>query len=289
MTQEYYFKKGAMQLGPYPLEKMRALARQGQVGRSYQISSDGGASWSSGSEFSEIFAGDDTSDKKLARPCRSPSTARTTGTEAEWYYCPIGGDQQGPVAEAQLRQMIELGVVGSLDTVWTELFGEKWVPAGSVPKFAGLFAAAAPIALPATRATQGPSGVGQGFSGGTEGVFCRECGARINRRAVVCPQCGVPAEDPASAHLAGPADRHSQAGLSRQGGRGTSHRSRVTAALLAFLVGGLGVHHFYLGNGLIGILYLLFCWTFIPAILAFIEAIVFLTMSDDAFDARYNA
>jgi TM2 domain-containing membrane protein YozV len=38
-----------------------------------------------------------------------------------------------------------------------------------------------------------------------------------------------------------------------------------------------------------GIIYILACWTLIPAIVAFVEAIVFLTMSDEAFDAKYNA
>ena len=62
----------------------------------------------------------------------------------------------------------------------------------------------------------------------------------------------------------------------------------MTAALLAFFLGGLGVHHFYLGNTLLGVLYLLFCWTFIPAIIAFIEFVVFLCMSDAKFAAKYG-
>jgi TM2 domain-containing membrane protein YozV len=66
-------------------------------------------------------------------------------------------------------------------------------------------------------------------------------------------------------------------------------KSRTVAAVLALLVGGLGAHHFYLNNVALGIIYLVFCFTFIPALLAFIEAIIFLTMSDDAFDAKYNS
>jgi TM2 domain-containing membrane protein YozV len=41
--------------------------------------------------------------------------------------------------------------------------------------------------------------------------------------------------------------------------------------LLAFLLGGIGAHHFYLGNIPAGIAYIVFCWTFIPMILAFFE------------------
>lgn len=66
------------------------------------------------------------------------------------------------------------------------------------------------------------------------------------------------------------------------------HKSRVAAILLAFFLGGFGVHKFYLGRVGQGILYLLFCWTFIPAIVAFIEFIIYLTMSDEAFAHKYG-
>lgn len=65
-------------------------------------------------------------------------------------------------------------------------------------------------------------------------------------------------------------------------------KSKSTAALLAFFLGGLWVHQFYLGNSGRGIMYLVFCWTLIPAIIAFIDMIILLTMSDDAFAKRYN-
>lgn len=48
-------------------------------------------------------------------------------------------------------------------------------------------------------------------------------------------------------------------------------KNPTTAVLLALLVGGLGAHHFYMGNILIGVLYLLFVWTFIPLVLSLIE------------------
>ena len=49
-------------------------------------------------------------------------------------------------------------------------------------------------------------------------------------------------------------------------------KNQTTAVILALLLGGLGAHKFYLGNAGVGILYLLFCWTYIPSIIAFIEA-----------------
>ncbi|MFW6359058.1 MAG: NINE protein [Chroococcales cyanobacterium] len=65
-------------------------------------------------------------------------------------------------------------------------------------------------------------------------------------------------------------------------------KSRITAALLAFFFGGIGIHKFYLGQNFAGILYLLFFWTFIPAIIAFFEFLGLLLMSDQAFDSKFN-
>jgi TM2 domain-containing membrane protein YozV len=65
-------------------------------------------------------------------------------------------------------------------------------------------------------------------------------------------------------------------------------KSKSTATLLAFFLGGLGIHKFYLGKKLQGVLYVLFCWTLIPWIIGVIEAIIYLTISDDTFNLRYN-
>ncbi|MCD7710766.1 MAG: NINE protein [Porphyromonadaceae bacterium] len=65
-------------------------------------------------------------------------------------------------------------------------------------------------------------------------------------------------------------------------------KKRSTAAILAFLLGGLGIHKFYLGKK-IGILYLLFCWTLVPSIIAFIEFVLYLCMDDKTFNEKYNA
>lgn len=44
-----------------------------------------------------------------------------------------------------------------------------------------------------------------------------------------------------------------------------------TAFWLAFFLGGIGAHKFYLEQTPAGVLYLVFCWTFIPAVISFIE------------------
>ncbi|MCL2178078.1 MAG: TM2 domain-containing protein [Cystobacterineae bacterium] len=66
------------------------------------------------------------------------------------------------------------------------------------------------------------------------------------------------------------------------------HKEPVSAALLAFFLGGFGIHKFYLGRPFQGILCLLFFWTLIPGIIAFIEFIVYLCMSDESFAAKYG-
>lgn len=67
-----------------------------------------------------------------------------------------------------------------------------------------------------------------------------------------------------------------------------SSKDKNTAAILAFFVGGLGIHRFYLGQTLLGILYLLFCWTFIPLFIAVIDFFAFIFMSNNKFNLKYN-
>ena len=99
------------------------------------------------------------------------------------------------------------------------------------------------------------------------GKYCVGCGKQLHVSALACPGCGAPQRSASGA---------------------VGRKSRVTAALLAFFLGGLGVHKFYLGRAGWGILYLLFFWTFIPAVIAFIEFIIYLTMSDEAFAEKYG-
>lgn len=59
--------------------------------------------------------------------------------------------------------------------------------------------------------------------------------------------------------------------------------------LLLALVGGFfGLQEFYRGNIGLGILAVLFCWTCIPAFVAFIEAIIWLFKGPEMFDLEYN-
>lgn len=102
--------------------------------------------------------------------------------------------------------------------------------------------------------------------------FCPDCGEIIKARAEICPKCGIRQMAPPSSMNIAP-----------------NGKSKVAAALLAFFLGGFGVHKFYLGQIGQGIIYLLFFWTFIPAIIAFIEFIILITMGDETFNARFGS
>jgi TM2 domain-containing membrane protein YozV len=66
-------------------------------------------------------------------------------------------------------------------------------------------------------------------------------------------------------------------------------RSKASAGIFAILFGSFGVHKFYLGKILQGFVYLLFCWTGIPGFIGLIEGIIYLTISNEKFNTKYNS
>ncbi len=94
--------------------------------------------------------------------------------------------------------------------------------------------------------------------------YCQFCGKEILKSTVLCPHCGS-----ALPNFRG--------------------KSKTVAALLAIFLGSFGIHKFYLGQSMQGILYLLFCWTGIPGIIAFIEGILYLLMSYEKFYMKYGS
>lgn len=96
--------------------------------------------------------------------------------------------------------------------------------------------------------------------------YCSACGNEVHEKAEICVKCGVRVAAPPI----------------------TGGKSRKVAAVFAIFLGNVGAHKFYLGQPGWGILYILFCWTFIPAVIALIEGIVLLTTSDVMFNEKYN-
>lgn len=96
-----------------------------------------------------------------------------------------------------------------------------------------------------------------------ETAFCRTCGSKIMAEAEICPKCGVRQIKP-------------------------NQKNKTVAGLLALFIGGLGIHKFYMNKPLWGLIYILFCWTFIPSIVAFIEGLIYLFESDEKFQSRLN-
>jgi len=92
-------------------------------------------------------------------------------------------------------------------------------------------------------------------------INCPDCGKSISPNAASCPNCGHAFFRP----------------------------NRSVAIALAWLLGGIGVHKFYLRRPGEGIVAMLFCWTFIPALLAFIEGFQYLSMDDATFAHKFGS
>ena len=65
-------------------------------------------------------------------------------------------------------------------------------------------------------------------------------------------------------------------------------KDKNVAAVLALFLGWFGVHKFYLGRIGSGIVYLVFFWTMIPALLGMIDFFVLALMDGDEFNRKYN-
>ena len=96
-------------------------------------------------------------------------------------------------------------------------------------------------------------------------VECPECNEEVSEQAMACPQCGFPLS---------PFMRR---------------KNRSIAILLAIFLGSIGIHRFYLNQPGMGVLYILFSWTFIPAFVSLIEAILFLFTDEETFQLKYAA
>lgn len=143
------------------------------------------------------------------------------------------------------------------------------------------------------------------------GYVCPQCGAPIDPTATECEYCGEKLSVRQAAQQLQPQSQQPQAVYVQQpqtvyvqqqqpvnyqgmqqpvyaseANAGWPVKSKVTAGVLALVLGGFGVHKFYLGKIGMGILYLVFCWTYIPALVSFVEGIIYLCSSDENFSRK---
>ncbi len=124
-------------------------------------------------------------------------------------------------------------------------------------------------------------------------VLCPQCGAPVNEGAAKCEYCGAtvaqtaPQKQPAQQAQPQRVVYVQQAATNPERANWPI-KNKIVAAILAILLGGLGIHKFYLGQKGKGVLYLLFCWTYIPAIIAFVEGIIILCSNDENFQIKYK-
>lgn len=132
----------------------------------------------------------------------------------------------------------------------------------------------------------------------SETKFCTSCGQKILKKAVMCPHCGATVAN-LNGYYAG--------------------KNKVIAAVFAFTLGALGVHWFYLGKKMYGAIMLMaglislilgaplyvgyeyaeyseeaalqalagMGIIFIPVLIACIQGVRILTLSDEKFNALY--
>ena len=69
--------------------------------------------------------------------------------------------------------------------------------------------------------------------------------------------------------------------------RGNVIKEKVIASLLAIFLGAVGAHKFYRGKTVQGVLYVIFCWSFLPALIGFCEGLHYLFMPVDRYYKKY--
>lgn len=132
-----------------------------------------------------------------------------------------------------------------------------------------------------------------GNKGGTimDQKVCSQCGAPIDAGTIECKFCGqifeVPNVVPTGGQLVQQENFYTQQEVSEIDPN-RPVRSKVTAGLLGIFLGVFGIHKFYLGQIWLGILYLAFCWTYIPGFVGFIEGIIYLCTNDEKFQEKYH-
>lgn len=116
-------------------------------------------------------------------------------------------------------------------------------------------------------------------------MYCRNCGRELPDNTAFCNYCGAQLGNAQPGYQQPP---YQQSGYqdARQA-YANCGKNKLAAGLFAILLGGLGIHKFYLDQIGLGIVYILFCWTGIPSIIGLVEGIIYLTATDEDFYLKY--
>ena len=111
-------------------------------------------------------------------------------------------------------------------------------------------------------------------------MYCPRCRYPLNANNAYCPRCGLAFYNQQRPHQQQmpPQYRPPQYPMPRP-----QRKNRGTAIIFAFVLGGVGVHKFYLGHYVQGAIYVAFCWTLIPAIIGAVEGTIYACQNDEQF------
>lgn len=184
----------------------------------------------------------------IAAAAPEPAATGPVGDGLEWFYTIGGAEQPAAVTTETLRGMIAAGTVGRDEMLWRDGF-DGWQPVGVVAEFADAATGQPPSFVTSSTA---------GFP------------------SLDLPPVGVP-----TMPTSGMGGADFQAFISK----------KVPAGVAALVIGPLGIHKFILGLTTGGVTMLLLCCLLLPipflSIVAFVEGLLYLTKSDDAFYRDY--
>ena len=95
-----------------------------------------------------------------------------------------------------------------------------------------------------------------------ETKFCSECGAKIAKKAVVCPHCGCQVEGASAQPQIVINNSNQNQNNVNVGSNGGKQCNKWTSFFLCLFLGCVGAHKFYEGKAGAGILYLCTCGLF---------------------------
>lgn len=213
-----------------------------------------------------------------------------------YHYANAQNTAVGPIEESELHELFKGGTIANETNIIAE-GANDWKPYSSL-----LNRLTPPLNTPTPPALSAAPTPQQSIGHGQQCPYCSEV---IVAGAKKCKHCGEiidvvlrAAEEAKKGNSnqpmvfmnagGGSSSSSSSSAVGGFGGQIIGTKSRVVAAILAFFLGFIGVHKFYLGQLGWGIIYLLFSWTFIPMFVGWLEGLLYLLSTERAFALKYG-